>query len=95
MYAKRVKTFLKHYRCRSGGVLGGEDMATLARSVWHLGIRDKEARKFAYWDLLKESATRYRSAFAEVVSMTICGYHFRKLFWSSGDLSTGKEGPLR
>jgi hypothetical protein len=56
--------------------------AAMLRSLWFPGIADKNFNRGYYWRLLKDGLSNYRQAFSDVVTMSIYGYHFRKLFWS-------------
>jgi radical SAM superfamily enzyme YgiQ (UPF0313 family) len=67
MYYKRILAFLHQYRPKAVTSLESQDLVALVRSLWFLGIIDKDFN---------------RQAFSDVVTMSIYGYHFRKLFWS-------------
>jgi len=82
MYYKRILAFLTQYRPKSTTSLDPKDVLALVRSLWFLGVADKDFNRSYYWRLLKDGLSRYRQAFADVVTMSIYGYHFRKLFWS-------------
>jgi len=82
MYYKRILAFLSQYRPKAATSLDPKDILALARSLWFLGIADKDFNRSYYWRLLKDGLSRYRQVFSDVVTMSIYGYHFRKLFWS-------------
>jgi radical SAM superfamily enzyme YgiQ (UPF0313 family) len=82
MYYKRILAFLSQYRPKAATSLDPKDILALARSLWFLGVVDKNFNRSYYWRLLKDGLSRYRQAFSDVVTMSIYGYHFRKLFWS-------------
>jgi radical SAM superfamily enzyme YgiQ (UPF0313 family) len=91
MYYKRIVTFLQYYRPKTKFYIEKNDVFTLLRSFWYLGIRDRRGTKNYYWRLLKGSFSKYRTAFSEVITLAIYGYHFRKLFWSPGDTTELKQ----
>ncbi len=82
MYYKRILAFLHQYHPKAVTSLESQDLLALVRSLWFLGLADKDSNKGYYWRLLKDGLSKYRQAFADVVTMSIYGYHFRKLFWS-------------
>jgi radical SAM superfamily enzyme YgiQ (UPF0313 family) len=81
VYYQRIRAFLRDYRPRAKSALEKNDILTLLRSVWYLGIRDNRSSRKYYWRLIKETLLHSREAFADVVTMLVYGYHFRKLFW--------------
>lgn len=84
MYYKRILAFLRTYRPLTGSTIGEKDFFTFLRSLWYLGIADRNPGKGYFWRLLEESLSKYRQSFADVVTMAVYGYHFRNLFWSPG-----------
>ncbi len=82
MYYRRILAFLQEYHPRTATYLASGDLVAFVRSLWFLGIADKNFNRSYYWRLLKEGFSKYRQAFSDVVTMSIYGYHFRKLFWS-------------
>jgi radical SAM superfamily enzyme YgiQ (UPF0313 family) len=79
-YYKRLMTFLKEYRPVKYGRLHihwGE-VAAFMRANFRLGILEKE-RKY-YWKTLLWSAFRRPSVLPLAITLSICGYHFRKTF---------------
>jgi radical SAM superfamily enzyme YgiQ (UPF0313 family) len=81
IYYRRILAFLRQYRPRAENQLAGQDLYTLFRSIWYLGLKEKSFREY-YWKLMKEGLSNYRQSFADMVTMAIYGYHFRKLFWT-------------
>ncbi len=81
MYYNRMLAFLRHYRPRAKTYLENSDLLTFVRSLWYLGVADPRSRSY-YWKMLQKGMSRYHDAFSDVVTMSIYGYHFRKLFWS-------------
>lgn len=84
MYYKRILAFLRNYRPLAESPVAARDLLTFLRSLWYLGIADRNPGKGYYWRLLEESLSKYRQSFSDVVTMAIYGYHFRNLFWSPG-----------
>ena len=82
MYYRRIQAFLQQYRPNTVTNLALDDLLTFVRSLWFLGVVDKDFNRSYYWRLLKDGLSKYRQAFSDVVTMSIYGYHFRKLFWS-------------
>lgn len=81
MYYNRVLAFLRSYRPRARTYCEKNDFLTLIRSVWYLGMLDGKSKNY-YWKLLQKGFSKYHESFADVVTMAIYGYHFRRLFWS-------------
>ena len=81
MYYNRMLAFLRAYRPLTRTYLARNDLLTLVRSLWYLGIVHHKSRNY-YWKIMRKSLSHYQGAFSEVVTMAIYGYHFRKLFWS-------------
>lgn len=84
MYYKRILAFLNTYRPLAKTPIAGKDLFTFLRSLWYLGIVDRNPGKGYYWRLLEESLSKYRQSFSAAVTMAIYGYHFRNLFWTPG-----------
>lgn len=82
MYYNRIRTFLRHYRPKAQTCLEENDFLTLFRSLWFLGVADRQNGSAHYWRILKDTLYNYRQAFSDVVTLAIYGYHFRKLFCS-------------
>ncbi len=82
MYYKRLLEFMRQYRPRTKMSLVENDLFTFLRSLWYLGLAEPKSSRGYYWRLLKESLSKYRQSFSDVVTLAIYGYHFRKLFWS-------------
>lgn len=81
MYYNRILAFLRTYRPRTRFHFENNDLLTLVRALWYLGIVDHKFRNY-YWKIMRKTISNYNGAFGEVVAMAIQGYHFRKLFWS-------------
>ncbi len=92
MYYRRILAFLQEYHPRTATYLASGDLVAFVRSLWFLGIADKNFNRSYYWRLLKEGFSKYRQAFSDVVTMSIYGYHFRKLFWSPRFRPAGRTG---
>ncbi len=90
-YYERILNFLKYYQPRAKTKLLFSDVATFLRSFWYLGIWDQSGTRKYYWKLLKKALLNYRNALADVVTLAIYGYHFRKLFWSRSAIESFLE----
>ena len=81
-YYERVMTFLKEYRPKKevGGLKHIEfsDVMALFRSVLRLGILGKE--RLYYWKLIIWSVFRRPRLFPMAVTLSIYGFHYRKVF---------------
>ena len=82
MFYQRILAFLREYQPRVETFREGNDILTFFRSLWYLGLADQKCGRDCYVRLLKEAFSRYRNSLTDVVTMSIYGYHFRKLFWS-------------
>jgi len=79
-YYERTKLFLKDYNPRIKGRLPHFEfhhVAAFFRSIWKLGIIEK-GRTY-YWKLLAFSLFRRPKIFPLAVSLSITGYHLRKI----------------
>lgn len=79
-YYKRAKTFLKEYKPqkrRGISQIQFYHVRAFIKSMWFLGIREKGRRY--YWRLLAYTLLRYPRSFALSVSLSIFGFHFRKV----------------
>lgn len=79
-YYERITVFLEHYEPAglSRQKIGREQVMAFLRSVFQLGIIGKERRY--YWRLLLWSLRKRRQVFPLAVTLSIYGYHFRKVF---------------
>ncbi|MBZ0263822.1 B12-binding domain-containing radical SAM protein [bacterium] len=80
-YYQRVRTFLQDFhplKLRLKPLLGWKDISAFLKSLFVLGIFEKE-RKY-YWSLLFWTLRKRPSLFAQAVTLTIYGFHFRKVF---------------
>ncbi|HOV87047.1 MAG TPA: B12-binding domain-containing radical SAM protein [Syntrophobacteraceae bacterium] len=82
MYYRRILAFLNQHKPVVKTHLESNDLFTFLRSLWYLGVEDQKNGHNYYWSLVKEGLTRYRKSFADIVTLSIYGYHFRRLFWS-------------
>ena len=90
-YYERILNFLKYYQPKAKSKILFSDITTLLRSFWYLGIWDQRGTRKYYWKLLKKALLNYRNALADVVTLAIYGYHFRKLFWSRSAIESFLE----
>jgi radical SAM superfamily enzyme YgiQ (UPF0313 family) len=77
-YYRRIRTFLREYRLpRIKTPLRLEHILALFRSVYHLGMIDRE--RVHYWKLLLWTLVRCPRAFPLAVTLAIYGHHFRRV----------------
>lgn len=78
-YYRRVKTFLSEYRpVRQSARLCPENVGAFFKAVFRLGVLGRERGHF--WNLFFWSLFRRPAAFPLAVSLSIYGFHFRKVF---------------
>jgi len=75
----RVRSFLKEFRPHPlpGIRVRSSDVAAFIRSIWRLGIREKERRY--YWRLLGWVLLIHPARIDTFIALAIKGYHFRKV----------------
>jgi radical SAM superfamily enzyme YgiQ (UPF0313 family) len=79
-YYERVKTFLQEYnppRINKAPQLKLQHIEGLFKSIWFLGIREKGRRY--YWRLILSTLLKKPRAFPLSVSLSVFGFHFRKV----------------
>ncbi len=79
-YYERVRTFLKEYKPPRGNGMPRMKLYHIEaffKSIWVLGIREK-GRKY-YWKLLISTLLKHPRAFPLSVSLSVFGFHFRKV----------------
>jgi len=81
-YYRPVKTFLQEYhppkiKLRLSGSELISYVQAFLRSIYHLGIRGKE--RAYYWELLFWTLLHRPRLFPQAVTLSIYGYHFRKI----------------
>jgi radical SAM superfamily enzyme YgiQ (UPF0313 family) len=79
-YYERVMTFLKEYnppKVNRAPQLQFSHIEGLFKSIWHLGFKEKGRRY--YWRLLVSTLFKHPRAFPLSVSLTVFGFHFRKV----------------
>jgi radical SAM superfamily enzyme YgiQ (UPF0313 family) len=78
-YYERVKTFLMEYKPRRGtaGRLQSHHIRPFFKSIWFLGIREKGRRY--YWKLFLSTLLKQPRKFPISISLSVYGYHFRKV----------------
>lgn len=78
-YYKRVKIFLSEYRpVRQTARLCGQNVGAFLKAIFRLGVIGSERAHF--WSLFFWSLFKKPSVFPLAVSLSIYGYHFRKVF---------------
>ncbi len=83
-YYERVMIFLKEYRPVKFGIphFSFNQLAALIKANFHLGFIGKERRY--YWKLFFWSMFKRPKVFSLAITLSIYGYHFRKVFGVSG-----------
>ncbi|MBM3166109.1 MAG: DUF4070 domain-containing protein [Chloroflexi bacterium] len=78
-YYERAVTFLKQYKPLrvKGFRLRCEHLVALLKSAWLLGIKEKGGKY--YWKLLAWTLVRRPRLFPQAVTLSIYGFHFRKV----------------
>ena len=78
-YYERLRTFLKEYKPRAdiGGKLQFHHVKAFIKSLWFLGIREKGRRY--YWRLFFSTLLKQPRKFPISISLSVYGYHFRKV----------------
>ncbi len=78
-YYERVKIFLREYKPRRGtaGRLQSHHIRAFLKTIWFLGIREKGRRY--YWKLLFSTLLKQSRKFPISISLSVYGYHFRKV----------------
>lgn len=78
-HSQRIKTFLKNFGLKKEATrrFRGWDFEAFFKSIWRIGIREKE--RIYFWRLLLWSL-RNPYYFRMAVTFSIYGYHFRKTF---------------
>jgi radical SAM superfamily enzyme YgiQ (UPF0313 family) len=80
LFNKRIKTFLKEYKApkvknKTSFINFYKDILAFIRSIYILGILDKERIK--YWEIFLWTLVRKPNKFALSITFAIYGYHFR------------------
>jgi radical SAM superfamily enzyme YgiQ (UPF0313 family) len=79
-YYERVKTFLREYnppKINKAPQLKFHHIEGLFKSIWFLGIKEKGRRY--YWRLILSTLFKKPRAFPLSVSLSVFGFHFRKV----------------
>jgi len=79
-YYERVKTFLHEYnppKINRAPQLKLQHIQGLFKSIWFLGIKEKGRRY--YWRLILSTLFKKPRAFPLSVSLSVFGFHFRKV----------------
>ena len=86
-YYERVRTFLKEYKPpRIKDKMPNiqfQHIEGFLKSIWVLGIREKGRRY--YWKLMFSTLFKHPRAFPLSVSLSVFGFHFRKVAQQLGD----------
>ena len=81
-YYERIKTFLEEYkpqkpRKAAEGKIHFYEIKALIKSMWVLGVKEKGRRH--YWGLFSSTLLRKPRLFPLFVTLTVYGFHFRKV----------------
>jgi radical SAM superfamily enzyme YgiQ (UPF0313 family) len=78
-FYRRVKTFLREYRPpKRRGPLHFSHLLAFARSLFWFGVVSKARTQ--YWKLLLWTQFRRPQLVRDAVTLSICGYHYRKIY---------------
>lgn len=81
-YYERVRTFLKEYKPpkikNKTARLKSHHLEGFFKSIWFLGIKEKGGRKY-YWKLVLATLFKHPRAFPLSISLSVFGFHFRKV----------------
>ena len=94
-YYERVKTFLREYKPRDqkAGRLQFQHIRAFFKSIWFLGIREKGRRY--YWKLFLSTLLKQPRKFPISISLSVYGYHFRKVVKKYISLPVQNSWPSR
>lgn len=82
-FYERIKTCLKFYNPPEAPVaIHVDELIAFAKSIWKLGIMGSERRE--YWKLFFWTLFKYPRKFALAITLSIYGYHFRKVNQANG-----------
>jgi radical SAM superfamily enzyme YgiQ (UPF0313 family) len=77
-YYQRVQSFLERYKQAGPRVrIAWSDVTALFKSLWLMGVVHRGRR--AYWRFFAWALLRHRAQFGLAITLTIYGYHFRKV----------------
>jgi len=78
-YYKRIKAFLKEYKVPEwkSSKLSLSEIKAFVKLLWLIGVLDKGKRHF--WQTLIYSFFRYPKKFSLAMTLTVYGYHFRRI----------------
>lgn len=79
VYYQRVRTFLANYKPSAIKIrISPVDFMAFLKSIWFLGVKDKEGRK-EYWKLFWSTLLTQPAKFRNAIELAIIGLHFRKV----------------
>jgi radical SAM superfamily enzyme YgiQ (UPF0313 family) len=79
VYYKRIRVFLNEYKPTGAGIrVSYDDFIAFIKSIWFLGVHDKEGRK-EYWKLFWSTLLTQPAKFRNAIELAIIGLHFRKV----------------
>ena len=79
VYYKRIRVFLNEYKPTGAGIrVSYDDFIAFIKSIWFLGVRDKEGRE-EYWKLFWSTLLTQPAKFRNAIELAIIGLHFRKV----------------
>jgi hypothetical protein len=94
-YYERVKTFLKEYKPRreTARRMQFHHLRPFFKSIWFLGIRERGRRY--YWKLFLSTLLKQPRKFPISISLSVYGYHFRKVVKNYINLPVQNSWPSR
>ncbi len=92
-FYNRLRSFLLHFKPSTAPVtIHLAEIGAFLKTVWFMGITGPD--RFEYWSLLWDVITKMPEKFPVAVTLTVYGYHFRKVAkLHLGQVST-KESPV-
>jgi hypothetical protein len=78
-FYQRVRTFLLEYQPpKRRGRIRFLHLLAFARTLYRFGIVNRE--RIYFWKLLVWTQFRRPQLFPEAITLSICGYHYRKIY---------------
>jgi radical SAM superfamily enzyme YgiQ (UPF0313 family) len=77
-YYKRISTFLKYYKPSVVNRIRKNDMGTLLKTFWRIGLLPSGERRL-FWKIIIKTLFTNKKALPEVIAYTIYGRHFQAI----------------